>query len=105
MGQPKWLIGVAFLFLCAALICLSLEGNWLGGSEVSSLDRAMSAGFSYTGVIEGAKLFWQCLTWNFPYLLEGVGVYIRLFVLMPISLALVFEFGALIARLVIPWAS
>ena len=103
MGQPKWLIGTASLFVVAAIICYALEGQWMG-SETSNLTKAMNGWFSFSGALYAAKAFWQTLTWNFSYLQSGVGAYIRLFPLSIISLALAFELFVIAARLVIPWA-
>lgn len=102
MGQPKWLIGTASLFVIVGLICYAVEGQWFG-SELNTLAKAMNAGFSFTGALYAAQAFWQTLTWNFTYLQSGVGAYIRLFPLSIISLALAFELFVIMARLVIPW--
>ena len=104
MGNPKWLIGLAMLFLMISFVCLLMEDSYLGDYEISRLNAIMSSGFNISGIVAIAGQAWPMLTWDYAFFHEGIGMYFRLF-LFTLSMALIFEFATVIARIMIPWAS
>jgi len=89
MGNPKWIIGVLFLFVVSTVLCSIVEGLGVGtGMEqltfiINPMNMVLHP-ITYLGV------FWEALWFRYSFFDGYPYNYFRYIIFLPISAGLVF---------------
>lgn len=97
MVTTKWWFGLFILYISVAILCLVTEGSSLGTDETSVLNALTSSGADDPGAI--FDLVYSCIVWKFSFFQTGIGVWIKL-PLMMLSAAVMIPLAFEVFRLI-----
>ncbi|BAZ96706.1 hypothetical protein DEHALATV1_0078 [Dehalococcoides mccartyi] len=113
--SPQWITWIVFTYLVGQVMCLVLEGTWLGAADQSFLNALLgftaieytdstiaNVGITVVNMVAGAAGFFtyalpRLLLWNYSFL-DGSWFLAKLFFLYPISAGTIFGIYTLFRR-------
>jgi hypothetical protein len=96
MTNPKWLIGIAVLFIGLSAICSWLGGSYFEGAPAERLQALMSMPFPPT--LTWAGNFWAMLWFDYPAIFHGNWLIFKYILFWPISFGLIVSYGFLLLQ-------
>ncbi|PVV83521.1 hypothetical protein [Dehalogenimonas alkenigignens] len=105
--RPQWLVWIGFTYIVGQMMCIILEGAWIGDPEQSFINAMTgftahqytdsligNIGITIANVVTGLVGFFtygvpRLLLWDYSFLESG-GAWMKWFLLYPINLGTVF---------------